>query len=285
MRSLLTHRTRRWIVTSSLVLAMAVIVSAAITAGNTISKGSADTHNVAATSGISTTGASLLVMGLSSYEPATTQPVIADSPGGGGANTWTGLTAISGAVQRIRLFYSVNPTVNASHTFSTTTGDTAFPSISVQAFAGTATSSPFDVERGVSGGSTSVSTGSIAPSADGEVLVACLSGAATADTVTVFEAGWSTPVGVSFLTGDHFGVWCVYKIQTTATAEGVTFQWQTSGEGDATIAAFKVFSGGGGATPCRRSLLGVGCDHLAIAQTTTPSMFPLLHRQELHSAR
>lgn len=246
----------------TLVLAMSVIVRAAATAGNSATGGSTDSHNVPATAAISTVGASSLVSGLGAYQGALTQAVMTDSPGGGSANTWTPHTAQNSTNARIQISHVTNPTVNASHTFATLTGSSAFPALSEQTFLGVDTSSPFDGENGANtGGATSLATGNVTPSANGAVLFACLA-IGVVDTPTMGGSGWSAPIGTAFNSGHSFGVWCSYKIQTTATAEQATFNWSTSTDAATSIAAFKA-SGGGGATPCRRSLLGVGCDDLA----------------------
>lgn len=256
-------RTRGALSTLAMVLAMSVIVLAAITAGNTVTGGSLDTNNVAATGAISTAGASLLVVGLGSYQGGAVQAVITDSPGGGGANTWTPHTVRNSTNARMLISHVTNPTVNASHTFATTTGNVTYPAISVQAFLGVDTSSPFDTENGANtGGATTLATGNVTPSANGAVLFACLT-IGVVDVPTMGGSGWSSPVGVAYNVGLSYGVWCSYKIQTTATAEGATFNWSSSTEAAASITAFKVAGGGPAATPSQRLLRGC-CNNIAL---------------------
>ncbi len=267
--------------TLTMIVVLVCAVFALITAGNNVAGGSTDGNNVPATGAISTAGANLLVSGMASYAPAIVPPAMADSPGGGGSNTWTTTTARAGAVVQMQIWYAINPTVNASHTFSTVSGNTAYPAISVQAFAGANTTSPFDAENGSNASATSsITTGTILPSANDAVLFACVTLSVT-DTPAIAEAGWSSPVGVAFLTSQHFGAWCGYKIQTTATAEGATFTWTNAASSAASIVAFKVSGGAPPATStCYRSLLGVGCDE-ALIQLAPFESLPNRGREDL----
>ncbi len=277
-------RRRALLPTIMMLLAMTAAVFALITAGNKVGGGATDDNNVAPTAGISTVGASLLVSGLTIYTPATVPAVMADSPGGGGANTWSTTTARSSAVVQMQIVYAINPTVNASHTFSTVNGLLALPAIAVQAFVGTDTTSPFDDESGSTiSGANAIATGTILPTANDDVLVACLALQVT-DTPTIFEAGWSSVAGFASDNLHHFGSWCAYKIQTTATAEGATFQWTNSSYAASSIASFKVFSGGPppSSTNCYRALLGVGCDAALHPRQWGPFTAPWLVGQSEH---
>lgn len=241
-----------------LILSMSLVLLATITAGNNVSKGSADTNNVAATAGISMTGMSLLLSGIGSYQLGAAQALMLDSS----SNTWDQHTAYFSTNNRTRIASVTNPTVTGSQTFSTGSGNACFPAISVQGFTGTDTTSPFDVENGNNGTAvTTLSTGTVTPSASGAVLFACLT-IAVADTPTMGGSGWSAPVGTAYGVGTNYGAWCSYKIQTSIIAEGATFNWSIPSEVSATISAWKA-AGGVAATPSNLLLLGC-CDDLAV---------------------
>jgi hypothetical protein len=93
--------------------------------------------NGATTSGIDTTGATLLVLGVSDFTggPGVT---ISDSKG----NTWTALTAFSNSAgaMRVRIYYAWNPSVGTGHTF-TSAGTGVYTAIAASAFSGIETGS------------------------------------------------------------------------------------------------------------------------------------------------
>lgn len=195
--------------------------------------------NGGTTSSVDSTGASLLVVVVSSYD-LSSEPTLTDSKG----NTWTGLTAQGpgGSNQRVRIFYAANPTVGSSHTF-TLSGSTTYSSVSALAFSGAKTASPFDQQNGATGGSTSLATGSVTPSEDGELVVAGIALDSAPSSLTI-DSGFSTPAVVYFLGGSSYGVGSAYKIQTTAAAVNPTWSWTGSSGQAAAIATFKVAAGG-----------------------------------------
>ena len=198
------------------------------------------------TSGINTTGASLIVVGFAGY---------VDSPFGtltdSNGNTWTPLTTYqaSGDTKwKVKLYYAENPTVGSGHTF-TWTSTFNYPSISVAAFSGAKTSTVFDVENGgtVASGTT-LATGSVTPSEDNELLVSILG---HNDTVTIsIDGSFTISDQVSKSVGHAIGLAMAYKIQTSLGAENPTWTnsatFSASDPGMAAIATFKAVAAGGG---------------------------------------
>jgi hypothetical protein len=199
------------------------------------------------TSAIDTTGADLLVVCASQFS-GSTPGAVSDSKG----NTWTGLTAQSGAGGTAnayaRMFYVQGGTVGAGHTFTYSGG---FSSFAVLAFSGSA-ASPFDVENGAvdplfHGG---FSPGSVTPSQNGSLIVTGtgpVDGGTTPYFVTGAPFTVTDYVGFGFSSPDgQEGVGGAYMFQTTAATVTPTWNWTTGAlKSAAVIAVFKPAAGGG----------------------------------------
>ena len=212
------------------------------------SASSSDAGETCVTSAINTTGASLLVVGLSF-----------DYDGGGSvsdskSNTWNALT-ISGASGGggAKLFYATNPTVGSGHTFSAG-ASFLYASIFVLAFSGAKTTSPFDQQNGASGDATTLATGSVTPSENNEVLVTVLE---------INGAGLPVSINSSFIKqeskefsgGNAYGGSIAYLIQTTAGAVNPTWTRTNSNPLATRIATFKAPAS---ASAKQLAALGVG---------------------------
>jgi hypothetical protein len=187
-------------------MAFTLIVNTALRSTNTTS---------VTTSAIDTTGANLLVLALSNYQPG---PVatISDSK----TNTWTPLTTYEQAGQnRIKLYYVAGPTVGSGHTFTATNATAQYPSVAVAAFAG-AHASPFRAESGQAGDTGDASQrhpGSVASGGATDLFVSGCSELGAGITLSV-DSGFTV---TDFLPGDSnsIGIALAYKIQTSASAE------------------------------------------------------------------
>ena len=116
---------------------------AAVALLNQTAQASANTTSVTTTA-ISTTGATLIVVCLTSYE-IQTEPTVSDSQ----TNTWTALTqSVRTGQFRTKLHYVLNPSTSGSHTFTASSGVATYPVLGVMAFSGTLTSGAFDKEAG-----------------------------------------------------------------------------------------------------------------------------------------
>lgn len=189
--------------------------------------------------GIDTTGATLIVVILAN--DTTIAPTISDSKG----NMWNlvqPLNISGGAVAGSEIFYSTNPIVGASHTF---TVNSTYPSICVLAFSGV----PNFIEKKVGNSQTSGSTlapGSVTPTAANALVItgyaASINGTLTINTGTISDQAGGT---------NAQKVGAAYTIQTSAAAFNPT--WTLSGAASLPSASINcVFelgsSGGGGGT-------------------------------------
>jgi hypothetical protein len=190
--------------------------------------------DVTTSAAINTTGANLCVASISEFTGGGGFAVPTDS-GSGGA--WTGLTARSQGVSRVRLFYKlITPAV--SHTFGSSGASGSYPAMDVICFGGVDATTPFDTESagGTVSGGTSVQPGSVTPAGNDSLVVSAvtfsIASSATAPTVsagTILDAAqFIPPRGVMS-----------YQTQTTAAATNPTFSWTLNGDGAATSAVFK----------------------------------------------
>lgn len=196
--------------------------------------GAVSPGNSVTTSGITTTGANLIVISCAWYTAATFEVTISDSNG----NTWTALTGSSANNYRSRIYYCVSPVVGSGHTF-TASGTGTAPSISVQAWSGMSTSSPFDQQNGATTPSTSsLATGSITPSQANTVVITAAAWDGSRN-YSSLSGGFTTTDNISDLASNHAGGAMGYLILTSATPTNPT--WTVSGSTVicARIASFK----------------------------------------------
>lgn len=195
--------------------------------------GAATSDTFTVTTGtINTGGANLIVIAVTDYVGLSSSPTPTCSQG----NTYLGLTGQQASgFTHIRLWYAFNPTTNAAHTFtSPTTGQIRHPTILVAAFSG-AQSSPVDQQSGNTG-STPISTGSITPSQNDELIISAVGFNATGG-ATVNESMTETN-DIEYASGVNLAGVMAYKIQTTATAINPTWTLASS-ESAAVVASFK----------------------------------------------
>lgn len=195
----------------------------------------------ATTAGTDTTGATLLVVALTSFVGAA-EPTLSDSYG----NTWTPLTAATTGVSRTRFFYAAAPAVGVGHTV-TVTGATSFPVVALLAFAGTG-GSPFDAESGGTFGTvTTAAAAAVTPAADGAAVVVAFGyEVAGAPGSPALDGGFTVADTLVNVAGTSFGTLTGYLIQTTAALAGPTATWTTASAGTTATAAF---AAGGGFDP------------------------------------
>jgi hypothetical protein len=197
--------------------------------------------NTGSSSSINTTGADLVVVGVSQWAGANIA-TLSDSKG----NTWTPLTAKTGPGPQAysRLYYVRGGTFGTSHTFTLTAASAFYASICVLAFAGSS-ASPFDVQNGaVAASGTSLSTGSITPSLDNELVVSA--GAFTNNTTAYNVTLLTKQVDYQYQNTINEGGAIAWAQQNPAAAINPSWSWTTSAEAAATIAAFKIGAGANG---------------------------------------
>lgn len=185
----------------------------------------------ATTSTVDSSGATLIVIGVSYY---ITAPTVSDSKG----NTWTALTAEVQTSASARLYYCENPTVGSGHTFTGADGDGVAVVIHVLGFSGNA-ATPFDAETGDQTPTmTTLQAGSITPAGANELFVSLL----TINNVTLdatVDSGFTALATLDSGDGVPSGI-LAYKIKSDATAENPT--WTAVGGtpvASTVLAAFK----------------------------------------------
>ena len=186
-------------------------------------------------SSIDTTGADFIVVSLSYYHTGyTTDISLTDNKG----NTWTLVTKYAGTIAANRLYYAKNPTVGSGHTF-TTPAVPAYFVISILAFSGVDTTSPFDVENGATSiGATSLSTGSVTPTNDNSVVVTGFTCDNNSGVAVTIDSGF-TKYSTNYSGGNNMGGGIAYLIQTTASAVNPTWNVTNFTAISAAIAVFK----------------------------------------------
>jgi hypothetical protein len=183
----------------------------------------------ATTAAIDTTGATLIVVGVSTGHDVTA--VVTDNK----TSSWTELTSSTNGYVKTQLFYSANPNVGAGHTFNATQW---VSSIYVLAFSGATITTPFDQQNGANGIGPTLPTGSVTPTVDKEVVVTAL-GFDTDGFPLSIDNGFTKQEELEFSSGNYRGGAIAYKVQTTAAAVNPTWT-RTNTQSMATrIATFK----------------------------------------------
>ncbi len=217
---------------------------------------------------IDTTGLDTIIIGVSDYPAGTPDGTWIVDTSSGGSNSFgqlSGAAAVGTTNTRVRLYYCRGCQVGTGHTFTYTQPATSlavYATIMVLACGQGNQSSLTDQQNGsTTGGAGSISTGSITPSENGELIVTVVA-SLDSGTVTV-PSGYTLGDRASYAAGIAIGGALAYKIQTTATATSPSWTFSTSSEGSAGVGSFKAASpsGGGGSTPYRFpcGLLGIGC--------------------------
>lgn len=187
--------------------------------------------NGATTSAIDTTGAKLIVVAYA-YNNGVT-PTLTDSAG----NTWTALTASSnGSTRSTRLYYCINPTTSASHTF-TFGPSSVLGSIVVSAWSASGNVA-YDKEVGghANGSGVTVAGASVGvtPANNNSLLVTAFGFGASAVTASA-GSGWALIDAQNGAASTNFGVGALYQVQTTAaTIDAATVIGTAGGQGDNT---------------------------------------------------
>lgn len=213
-----------------------------------VNTGAAGDINTVTTSAIDTTGADLIVIAISDYS-GTVGATLSDSK----SNTWTPLTGYTFPTEnRERLYYCFNPTVGSGHTF-TYSGSLTIACVQVQAWSG-ASSSPFDQENGGINNSSGISTGSVTPSEDNELVVTGMSFDSAA-TMSI-DNGFTISDQVNFGSGNNYGGAMAYKVQTTAAA--VNPAWSRDAGTSRNCAAIATFKAAGAPAGGSGMIIGPG---------------------------
>ena len=193
--------------------------------------------NGGTTAGVNTTGANLIVIGITHLSGTTAS--VSDS----NSNTYTALTAITSGEHRSRLYYCLAPTVGSGHTF-TLSGTGIYGAAFVQYFSGI---DSYDKQNGGTSAGTTVQPGSVTPTNADSLLVTAAADRAAG---TISIDGSYTISNQQGQTGVSYGGGMAYLIQAGGpSASNPTWtHGDTSGFSCATIAVFVPSAGGGGSS-------------------------------------
>ncbi len=167
------------------------------------------------TAPINTTGASLLVLALSTFVTGSTPT---DSKG----NTYIPLTLFGTA----QLFYCIGGVVGAGHTFST---DSQFPLIVAMAFSGVGS---YHTQNGQGSGNPS-QPGPVVPTVNGSLIVTAIGGGLSGASPTV-DSGFTLTGASAYSGGVVVMGGAAYLVQPTAASVNPT--WSSAGSATKTIA-------------------------------------------------
>lgn len=212
----------------------------------------ADNSGSATSTAVDTTGSTLLVISCSWYSPVGTEAITASDSK---SNTWTGLTAIHQVTMATQIFYvnSATPTVGSGHTFNCA-GTTTYPVVGFVAASG-GKAAPFDQQsNNWNSGVTSVTTGSISPTEDNELVIAAMTGDGSSS--LTINGGFTTRSTTNISGGVTMSGGIATLVQTTGATAGPTWSWSGTSGATAVIASFKTAPA---ASACGQLMLvGVG---------------------------
>ena len=169
---------------------------------------------------VDTSGADFLVVVVNYHSSFTGATPLSDSKG----NSWTLMRSEVASPDTVRVYWCTpGLNVGTGHTFSTTTG---YSNIFAYAFSGSRTaSSPADQQNGGNANAASAATGSITPSAANCLVITGYGGFNPGGTPSMSSGGsaFTIPTGFAIPTSTSEAGASSYSIQTTATAENVTW--------------------------------------------------------------
>jgi hypothetical protein len=170
------------------------------------------------TSAINTTGADLIVIAQNYYFELADPANPSDSKG----NTWTLLgtaTATGPYYDQLKVWACFNPTTDASHTFSMTTGST-YGAMAVAAYSGTDAFETYGANA--IAGVSQINTGSYTPAANGELVIAALGRREGVGSVTTDDSNF-TVIEQQDRSANALGMAYAHSIQTAAAAVNPKF--------------------------------------------------------------
>ncbi len=205
--------------------------------------------SVAASPGITTTGANLLVV----IQTGNNGNTPTDSLG----NMWTAGPVVAGSFTSFTKLWFVfgTPSVGAGHTFTPGGG---LGGLVVEAWSGALTTNPLvqQAAGATTGGATTIQPGSLTPGANGALVIQGVGGGI--DSSTTINGSYTLDQVEAGIGGVSYGTAIASWVQTTATATNPTWT-DASTYMNALGVSFTVAAGGGGCTAKPTlALLGVG---------------------------
>jgi hypothetical protein len=195
------------------------------------SKASADTEHLS-TDPIDTTGATLIVCSLASYNQVGGEHFMQDSKG----NSWIGLASVGtgGAVTRERLYYCINPIAGPGHTFGVSgAAGVIYPAIAVSAWAIPSPSYALVNNGAYTAGASSLATGSVLPPKDNCLIIAGATTVSPAN-VSALSAGFAVDTQAT----QNFTASIASYLQPIASAINPVMTFSASTEASVSIAVF-----------------------------------------------
>jgi hypothetical protein len=183
-----------------------------------------------------TAAGDLLVLSASVYTGITNRiSSVTDSAG----RSWTriGAYAVPGHNSDGEMWYSANAASVTKVTVRTTSS--AVVALSVQEFSGVAAASPLDVATGTSASSNSPSSGTVTPTAAGDLAVGFIAGHASKQVITVTAAGYTSQPQRTSAASRVASVVTGYRTLSTVEAQVFTGSLSTAMYWAAGIAMFK----------------------------------------------
>lgn len=187
------------------------------------------------TSGVDTTGATLLVIAAGGFSNGGSVSV-SDNKG----NTFStfGLKG-NGSTTFTQIFYCLTPTVGTGHTVSMT--GSVFMDLLFAAFGGGTFTVDSSVNTGTNNtGSSSIQPGSATPSANGDLLITSLS--VDVSGISGVGSGFTITDTVAYSGGNYEGGGLAYLVQTTAAAINPTWSLSAANAQAAALCGFKFTS-------------------------------------------
>ncbi len=182
------------------------------------------------TGGINTTGATLIVVGLTYFTSAGAN--LSDSLG----NVYTLLTPQTNSNMGSVFYICNNPITSATHFFTTTSH---FCGVNVSAWTGNETaSSVFDQQSGANSTGSPLATGSLTPTVNNSL---CMTVFGTFNGAAPTTPSGYTSIG-NYATGTAEGGGCAYLIQTSATATNPSWSGTGSSQTANLVVLFPLLS-------------------------------------------
>ena len=189
---------------------------------------------------VDTSGADLIVLWATWYDSVTLDVTVSDSK----SNTWTALTLREVEFQRGKVWYAYAPSVGSGHTF-TVAGTNTYATLLMSAWSGAA-ASPFDQQNGTANTNSVLSTGSVTPTEDNELVLAFVGFDNNSGGAVSVNASLSIIQSQAYVAATQDGASDAYIVQTSAGAVNPQWNITTSTKLAVAIATFKAASGGGG---------------------------------------
>jgi hypothetical protein len=199
------------------------------------------------TGAIDTTGVTLLVASASWFPGIDANPTLTDSK----SNTWTGLTAQASGNSKVRIWWTIPSSVGSGHTFTIGGAGSIFAAIFVSGWTGQH-ASPQDQQNGATVTTAStLSTGSVTPSENNELLIAALVMDDNSAGAVSINTGFTITNTVPLTGGNSVGGSHAYLVQGSAGATNP--QWNVTNSAASLCAAIVTFKsdGLGGTRPVK----------------------------------